>query len=263
MAFAMTSDDQLGMRFRAALSAFPTNLPYEYEEDHADSQTIRRLKETAVQWAGRGSLDNYRAVETQPGLTEISYESPVPLDEEQQARQDDATAFIHASNVLEWATRSLEQNALQSSLSLAQAIAFAREHDADAMFEVRLDVGDHAVQSAISSIAACAIRFGPETGQDLEWAWEVMDRVWNMKERPLNGSQVPWHPFNHLIVALVHQRSTEDSDAQACIALINLTYHPLEGISALAFAGLLRGDDLAIDRPDQSRAVFADGFDSI
>ncbi|KLJ14423.1 hypothetical protein N7592_07640 [Pseudomonas juntendi] len=93
MAFAMTSDDQLGMRFRAALSAFPTNLPYEYEEDHADSQTIRRLKETAVQWAGQGSLHNYRAVETQPGLTEISCESPVPLDEEQQARQDDATAF--------------------------------------------------------------------------------------------------------------------------------------------------------------------------
>lgn len=117
------------------------------------------------------------------------------------------------------------------------AIAFAREHDADAMFEVRLDVGDHAVQSAISSIAACAIRFGPETGLLSEWAWEVMDRVWNMKERPPNGSQVPWHPFNHLIVALVHQRSTEDSDAQACIALINLTYHPLRA-SRSAFAGL-------------------------
>lgn len=246
MAFAMTSDDQLGMRFRAALSAFPTNLPYEYEEDHADSQTIRRLKDTAAQWAGQGSLDNYRAVETQPGLTEISYESPVPLDEDQQARREEAAAFLHASHVLEWATRSLEQNALQSSLSLAEAIAFATEHDADDMFAVRLDVGDHAVQSAISSIAACAIRFGAEIGQDIEWAWQVMDRVWNMKERPLNGSQVPWHPFNHLIAALVHQRSTGDSDAQACIALINLTAHPLEGISALAFAGLLRDDNLAI-----------------
>ncbi len=67
------------------------------------------------------------------------------------------------------------------------------------------------------------------------------------KRRPSTGKGRAWKPsFNHLIVALVHQRSTEDSDAQACIALINLTDHPLEGISALAFAGLLRDDDLAI-----------------
>ncbi|WP_256825506.1 hypothetical protein, partial [Pseudomonas juntendi] len=84
---------QRGRRISPDLGSLLQDFPYEYEEDHADSQTIRRLKETAVQWAGQGSLHNYRAVETQPGLTEISCESPVPLDEEQQARQDDATAF--------------------------------------------------------------------------------------------------------------------------------------------------------------------------
>lgn len=246
VAFAITGDDQLRARFRAALAAFPTELPFEFEEDANDIPATKRLKELAVQWAGQGDSDNYRAVPTQSGFTEISYESPVPLDSEQQTRLEETTAFLRASSVLDWATRSLEQNALQPRLNLESAIVFAKEHDADDMFDVRYDVGDHAVQSAISCIAACVIRFGPEEGGDFEWAWEVMRRVWNMQERPLNGSQVSWHPFNHLIVALVHQRQTDNPDTDAVTALIDLTAHPLEGVSALAFAGLLRDADLVV-----------------
>lgn len=244
--FAMTSNDPLGARFRAELSTFPKNLPFEFEEDATDAHAAARLRDSAVQWAGQGCSENYREELTPTGLTKISYESPVPLNAHQQSRWEEATVFLHASNVLEWATRSLEQNALKPSLSLAQAIAFAKEHDTASMFEMRLDVGDHAVQSAISCIAACAIRFGPEESEDSIWAWEVMERVWSMQEGPLNGSQIPWHPFNHLIVALVHRRSTERSDSEASTTLINLTVHPLEGIAGLAFAGLLRDADPAI-----------------
>ncbi|WP_404936840.1 AAA family ATPase [Pseudomonas sp. JDS08PS003] len=246
VAFAITGDDQLRARFRAALAAFPTELPFEFEEDTNDIHATKRLKELAVQWAGQGDSDNYRAVPTQSGFTEISYESPVPLDSEQQTRLEETTAFLRASSVLDWATHSLEQNALQPRLNLESAIVFAKEHDADDMFDVRYDVGDHAVQSAISCIAACVIRFGPEEGGDFGWAWEVMRRVWNMQERPLNGSQVSWHPFNHLIVALVHQRQTDNPDTDAVTALVDLTAHPLEGVSALAFAGLLRDADLVV-----------------
>ena len=246
MAFAMTGDDQLRARCKAALAAFPSNLPFEFEEDADNSSTSKHLRELAVQWAGQGDVVNYRAVPTKSGIREISYESPVPFNSEQQTRMEETAAFLRASSILDWATQSLEQSALQPRLSLASAIAFAKQHDGDDMFDVRYDVGDHAVQSAISCIAACVIRFGPGDGGDLEWAWEVMGRVWNMQERPLNGSQVPWHPFNHLIVALVHQRVADDQDSDAVTALIDLTAHPIEGISALAFAGLLRDGDLAV-----------------
>ena len=245
-AFAMTGNDQLRDRFRVALAAFPTALPFEFEEDANDALTTKRFMELAVLWAGQGDSDNYRAVPTQSGLTEILYESPVPLDTEQQIRLEETTAFLHASSVLDWATRSLEQNALQPRLNLERAIAFAKQYDTDEMFEVRYDVGDHAVQSAISCIAACVIRLGSEESGELEWAWEVMGRVWNMRERPLNGSQVSWHPFNHLIVALVHKRQTDSLDVDAVTALIDLTSHPLEGVSALAFSGLFQDPDLAV-----------------
>lgn len=246
MAFATTNDMQLRDRCKTALSVFPSNLPFEFEEDSHNSSISNHLKEFAVQWAGQGDVDNYRAVTMKSGYREITYESPVSIDSQQQMRIEKGEAFLRASIVLDWATQSLEHNATQPHLSLVSAIEFARQYDSDDMFEVRYDVGDHAVQSAISCIAACVIRFAPEDGCDFEWAWDVMGRVWNMQERPLNGSKVPWHPFNHLIVALVHQRVIDNKNSDAVSALFDLTTHPLEGISALAFAGLLRDGDMAV-----------------
>lgn len=131
-------------------------------------------------------------------------------------------------------------------MKLASAVAFAKQQDSDDMFKVRFDVGDHAVQSAISCIAACVIRFSQDESDDLDWAREVMERVWNMQERPLNGSHVPWHPFNHLIAALVQQRVNNNQDTDAVAMLLELADHPQEDVSALAVAGLLRDDDLAL-----------------
>ncbi|KPB12064.1 AAA family ATPase [Pseudomonas amygdali] len=244
--FAMASDSQLRARFRTALAAFPSNLPFEFEEDAINTSTTKRLLELATQWAGQGDRDNYQPVLTKSGLQGIAYESPVPLDAEQQTRIKEADAFLRAQSVLDWATQSLEKNSLQSRLNLVNAIAFAKQYDVDDMFDVRYDVGDHALQSAISGIAACVIRFGAQEGDDHDWAWTVMGRVLNMQELPLNGSRVPWHPFNHLIVALVHQRQTEEPTPDAVTLLIELTVHPLEDVSALAFAGLLRDGELEV-----------------
>ncbi|MBU5707023.1 hypothetical protein [Pseudomonas aeruginosa] len=246
MAFAVSTDDQLRARCKAILAAFPDRLPFEFEEDASNSSIASRLKSLAEQWAGQGDVDNYRAVATKSGHQAISYESPVPFDAQQQLRFDEAEAFLHASNVLAWATQSLEQNILQPHMKLASAVAFAKQQDSDDMFKVRFDVGDHAVQSAISCIAACVIRFSQDESDDLDWAWEVMERVWNMQERPLNGSHVPWHPFNHLIAALVQQRVNNNQDTDAVAMLLELADHPQEDVSALAVAGLLRDDDLAV-----------------
>jgi hypothetical protein len=98
------------------------------------------LKSLAEQWAGQGDVDNYRAVATKSGHQAISYESPVPFDAQQQLRFDEAEAFLHASNVLAWATQSLEQNILQPHMKLASAVAFAKQQDSDDMFKVRFDV---------------------------------------------------------------------------------------------------------------------------
>jgi hypothetical protein len=246
-AFAVTSDAPLRVRFREMLASFPRDLPFETEEDRKNNAIAKRLLELATQWSGQGDKDNYRRIPMSGGGSAIAYESPVPLDLEQQARLAEANDFLHAQWVLSWATQSLESNALQPQLSLASAIAFAKERDASDMFEVRYDVGAHAVQSSISGIAACVIRFDKPESTDTDWAWSVMERVWGMQElQPLNGSRVPWHPFNHLITALVHQRRTDESDDHALHILIELTAHPLDDISKMAFTGLLRDEELAV-----------------
>lgn len=246
MAFAVTSDEPLRKRFQCDLAAFPTDLPFEFEEDANNSATVQRLTELAMQWSGQGDSDNYRAVPMASGRTQISYESPVPLDSAQQARLEEATEFLHASRMLDWAAGSLQANALQADLTLEDAVAYAKQQDDEEMFQARQDVGDHAVQSAISGVAACVILFGSSDDPNLDWAWKVMERVLNMEERFLNGSQVPWHPFNHLVAALVHQRTLEEHDVDALMILVEFTQHPLEGISTAAFAGLLRDRDIAV-----------------
>lgn len=54
------------------------------------------------------------------------------------------------------------------------------------------------------------------------------------------------HPFNHLIAALVQQRVNNNQDTDAVAMLLELADHPQEDVSALAVAGLLRDDDLAV-----------------
>jgi hypothetical protein len=127
---------------------------------------------------------------------------------------------------------------------LTDAIAFAKARDSSTMFDARRDVGGHATQSAVSAIAACAIRFASATAADREWAWDVMARVQRMAESErFSGSKIPWHPAVHLIVALVHDRRSGSPRQDSAQRLLELTAHPLDDVAQLAFQGLFRDAD--------------------
>ena len=87
--------------------------------------------------------------------------------------------------------------------SLANAVGYAQKHDRDDLFDERADVGPHAIQSGVSAIAACVIRFGEDDSPYRAWAWSVMERVLRMREpSDFYGSKIPWHPSFSLIAAL-------------------------------------------------------------
>lgn len=245
MRFALTADDGLRRRFKDALAHFPDDLPYEVEEQRSSAGVAPSLREKAEQWAGLGDADNYRRHQTEPNEFLISYEPPKPLTPEQEERLKESTTSLQEYNVIGWATKSLEANALADGLSLADALAFAQARDNSTILAVRSEAGEHSAQTAISAIAAVVIRFGSTTGADHDWAWDVMARVAAMREPndSFHGSRIPWHPANHLIVALVHDRRSSTPRADSVRRLFELTTHPIDGVAQFSFSGLFMDSD--------------------
>jgi hypothetical protein len=112
----------------------------------------------------------------------ITYQPPTPPTTEQEQRIAKSATYLQEQGVLGWATKSLSENKRVDGWTLPQAIAFAKARDTDTMFDTRSDVGGHAAQSAVSAVAACVIRFEPETSAERAWAWDVMERVGSMAE---------------------------------------------------------------------------------
>lgn len=241
----MTADDGLRQRFKEVLARFPDDLPYEVEEQRFSAGVTASMKEAAAQWAGLGDARNYRQQQTESNEFLISYEPPKPLTPEQEERLKESTTSLQEYNVIGWATKSLKANALVDGLSLADALAFAQARDNSTILAVRSETGEHSAQTAISAVAAVVIRFGSTSGADHDWAWDVMGRVAAMREPndSFHGSKIPWHPTNHLIVALVHDRRSGEPRRDSVRRLFELTAHPIDGVAQFSFSGLFMDPD--------------------
>lgn len=244
MRFAVSSETSLRDRFKKALEAFPESLPYIVEEEREHPERTRELKEKAELWSGLGNIENYRRYETKGDEIAIGYEPPEPPPVATQERAARATEWLNQQWVLTWALKSLNEGKPADGWTLANAIAFAKKHDVDDLFNARADVGPHAIQSGVSAIAACVIRFGESDSLDRPWAWNVMERVLKMREpSEFHGSKIPWHPSFQLISALFHDRKSGAPRSDSSVNLIQLASHPNEDVHIMAFRALFMDPD--------------------
>ena len=245
MRFALSKDDGLRERFKEALARFPDNLPYEIEEDRRSPAATASLKENAERWAGLGDIMNYRKNATGADEVLFSYEPPNPLTPAQKKLLAESSTSLQEYSVIAWATKSLKANKLDDVVSLEDAIAFARTRDNATILVERNDAGEHSAQTTISAVAVVVIRFGPDAGADYDWAWDVMERVAVMTEPKdtFPGSKIPWHPANHLVAALVHDRRSDAPRKVSVRRLFELTAHPLDDVAKFAFSGLFMDSD--------------------
>jgi hypothetical protein len=244
MFFALSENETIREFFKAALEAFPADLPYEFEEDRLNPAATAHLKENAERWAGLGDKKNYQASPVANDAVMITYQPPMPPTPEQERRLAEATEYLREENALAWAAKSLSDKGPADGWTLADALAFAKARDSSTIFDARRDVGGHAAQSAVSAIAACAICFEPATSAERLWAWDVMARVERMEEpERFSGSRIPWHPTRHFIVALVHDRRSGTPREDSAQRLLKLTAYPLDDVAQLAFEGLFRDAD--------------------
>ena len=245
MQFALTNNDGLRERFKEALARFPKTLPYDIEERRDHPAASASLKESAERWAGLGDRKNYRKHATNANKVLISYESPNALTPTQEEHLATIATSLQEYSVIAWATQSLQENKLADTVKVEDAIAFVRTRDNATMFLERHDASMHSTQTATSAVAVVAIRFGTNAGSDYDWAWGVMERVATMTE-PNDGfpeSKIPWHPANHLIVALIHDRRVCVPRKVSVGLLFELTAHPLVDVATFAFRGLFMDAD--------------------
>ncbi|MEO5329276.1 MAG: AAA family ATPase [Magnetococcus sp. THC-1_WYH] len=245
MRFALSTKGHLQQSFKEALARFPEDLPFEIEEWYSDDGVIASLKEWAERWAGLGDFQNYRKHQIEPGKILVSCEAPLLLTSAQEKHIEETTHRLQEYNVIDWATKSLAANALVNGLSLADAVAFAKDRDSDTILVQRSDAGEHSKQSTISAVAAIVIRFGYHAGPDCDWAWNVMERITSMKEPQdsHHGSKIPWHPANYLINALAHDRRSLSPRQETLRWLFELTLHPIDDVAQLAFKELFMDSD--------------------
>ena len=135
----MSGNDSIRERFKAALAAFPIDLPYDVEEQRPHANTD--LLEKAERWSGLGDRDNYEQAPAGNDQVLISYQPPVALSEAQEKRLAESATHLNEQIRLSWATKSLEENRPADGWTLAEAITFARERDSKTLFNIRLDVG--------------------------------------------------------------------------------------------------------------------------
>jgi hypothetical protein len=245
MRFALSPDDGLRRRFKEVLARFPDDLPYELEEHRSNAVATASMKEEAERWAGLGDIQNYRTHPTESRHVLISYQQPIPMTPEQEKRLEETTTSLQEQSVIGWAMKSLKASTIGDDLTLAEAVAFARARDNGTILAERREPGAHSEQTVISAVAAVVIRFGPPAGEDYDWAWDVMARVAGMREPKDTSrqSKIPWHPANHLAVALVHDRRSSSPRKDSVQRLFELTAHPNHGVAQLAFSGLFMDSD--------------------
>lgn len=244
MRYAVSEDHGLRERLREALAQFPEALPFAIEEERFNADAVAALTESARRWAGLGDIANYRAHQVEGGGLLIGYEAPDLMSQDEEERLQKARSNLQEYSVLGWATRSLSGNALVEGMTLSEAIAFARERDGDKIFAERAEA-EHTGQTVVSAVAAVVIRLGPSSGEDVYWAWRVMERVGAMREPKgeFRGAKIPWHPSKHLVAALAHDRRSATPRKDSARRLIELTAHPLDEVSEFAFTALFVDPD--------------------
>lgn len=244
--FAHCANEMLREKFKQALSDFPNNLPYFFEEERESPAHTASLLETARLWSGRGDKENYeeRELAELPGAKVVEYSAPAPLPADARARLQESNEALRGYNLLAWAGKSLDAHALQPGIGLNAAVEYVQEYDSEELFTALAEAGTGAQQSATSAIAALVIRHS-NSASEIDRAWEILSRVEAMPANQclMSRSANPWHPSLHLVMALYADLKKERPRPDSAERLLKLTLYPHEQVMELAFSALFRLHD--------------------
>jgi len=235
---------EIGKRLSEAITAFPTALPFDYEEDREDEATVARLLRPAEIWAEIGKLENYSVVPSEDGSQLlIKHDNPKASGPDIDAiNRDQAERSEHWSLLL-WADKYFEKKQLET-MSVAEAITRARQLDHASLFDTAQDhvSNEFQQQGAVAGVAAVALAYGSINDSEREWAVSVCARACNTPETAngfYRGSRLLHHPVLYTARALGALLLDPALRTEAQERLIWLAAHPYQQIGIEAIGAMM------------------------
>lgn len=235
-------------RAREAILNFQNDLPYQYEEHRNNPRAREHLTAQALEYAELGDTKNYQAYRTSEDSNQVAivHVSPSAAKPENIARAEEASMWLREMSLWTWASKSLEERALNDTYTVEVAIGVAKESDASDLFDRANDDNEEEQRGmrrgAVTATAAVVLNFRERRAQeDLEWAREVLGRAIRLPEKLdltwSPGSLIPWHQAIYVARGLAADLREETAARGAARDLLGLIAHPLEVVSLAALEG--------------------------
>lgn len=251
---------------RAVIEAFPTTLPFFYEEHRTNNEAVAYHTERAVKFAEVADLKTYTIQPTDnPGEVAVFHTPPSLDSDEAVVARAAAARTLLESSLWSWAAGAFETGTLGERFTLTPAAVAARTIDAPGLFQ---DVGelDELVgmrRGAVAAVAALLLKHRHDTVEDdLVWARDVTLRALQTPERQdalwTAGMIVPWHQTIFACRAIASDLRAGTGDDALAEALLGLIAHPLQAVALSAFAEAVALIDV---RPPLGWAALGLAFD--
>ncbi|WP_422403539.1 hypothetical protein [Pseudomonas sp. GZD-209] len=236
---------ETGKRLSEAITAFPTALPFDYEEEREDKISVAQLLRTAEIWAEIGKLENYSAVPTEDGSQIlIKHDNPKATGPDIDAINRHQTELSEHWSLILWVDKYFENKQL-GTLSVEEAIKRARQLDHPSLFDTAQDYvsGEFQRQGAVAGVAAVALAYGSLNDSECEWAVSVCARACSTPETVngfYRGSRLLHHPVLYSARALGALLLNPSLRVEAQERLIWLAAHPYQQIGIEAISAMMR-----------------------
>jgi hypothetical protein len=243
MLFVLSGDEALSGVACTAITEFPDNLPYDIEEHRNNATHTAELRRTAEIWAEIAKQENYRLYQASQGDgVVIRMENPTAKDpdvvaiNERQQRHNDHWVLLN------WALKTFENNAVQPSFSITDAVVRAKALDDSKLFSEpdQKEILEDLRRNAVAGVAAAALTFGEAEVVNDGWAQSVIARAIHTVEPPgqyyTPSAILPYHPCIFATRGLAALIKAGGGRAKEKEALLSLAAHPYEQISEAALA---------------------------
>jgi hypothetical protein len=252
--FALNHDEKIRQATRELFESFPGNLPFAYEEEKTSNEIVNELRGKAEIWAEWGKQENYKASRNPENESSflIELENPKVNTPEVQAELARNVEKQKEYALWLWVTKTFENRLFAPSLSLVDAISYAKSFDRTDLFSNRQasDNTDLLLLGAVAGTAAAVLCFSDQTNKETtKWANDVIARAFAMPELSHDASSshsvIPWHPgifVARALAAKILQGCDDSKNAKE--GLLALAGHPLEVVSLEALKSAFECWDL-------------------
>jgi hypothetical protein len=245
--FIFCNDQALAKRYAKAIRRFPKELPFEYEEQRLDQELVAELRERMKLYVEQADPKYWKQRKSADGQhIEIYNEPPSLKAPKNVAKQEELAVLNKASSLALWGQKTLENGSVDDRLTLAGALAIAKELDAPHLFDLHIGADDLATTHRASGVSATAYALarhsdgGEWTDEVAEWCVDALHRAATIVETghdfAYRGSLTLMHPCvfaAHGYAALL-ARGYAVRNAQS--ALINLAVDALDDVVKAVFS---------------------------